>query len=205
MREVCSSGPYLPAPLLLCIPEDMKGTMLLVGLLALCMTPGLAEYNINVNDDNNVAGSGQQSVSINNAHNVANVDNNNGWDSWNALWDYQNGFAATRLFAKKTCIVHKMNNEVMPSLQTLDALAKEKGKGSGGQPPKVLRYSVSSNQVDDLNKFGQNIAGMCQGLPTYVAEEIPETNLAFYSEKCYDANILWILNISFCGSTIQSK
>ncbi|KAM6180328.1 gastrokine-1 [Erethizon dorsatum] len=129
--------------------------------------------NINVNDDGNTAGSGQQSVSINNAHKVASVDNNNGWDSWNSLWDYENGFVATRLFAKKLCIVHKMNNEAMPSLQALDALVKEKGKGPGGPPPKVLRYSVNSNQVDDLTKFGQNIAGMCQGLPTYVAEETP--------------------------------
>ena len=43
--------------------------------------------NINVND-NNSGGSGQQSVSVNNEHNVANVDNNNGWDSWNSVWDY---------------------------------------------------------------------------------------------------------------------
>ncbi|EHB11000.1 Gastrokine-1 [Heterocephalus glaber] len=134
--------------------------------------------NINVNDNNNVAGSGQQSVSINNEHNVANVDYNNGWDSWNSLWDYENGFAATRLFAKKSCIVHKMNNEVMPSLQALDALVKEKklqAEGPGGLPPKALRYSINSNPVDDLNKFGQNIVGMCQGLPTYLAEEIPGT------------------------------
>uniref|UniRef100_A0A8C2VHM7 Gastrokine-1 n=2 Tax=Chinchilla lanigera TaxID=34839 RepID=A0A8C2VHM7_CHILA len=178
--------------------------MLFIGLLGLCITPGFANYNINVNDDNNVAGSGQQSVNINNAHNVANVDNNNGWDSWNSLWDYENGFAATRLFAKKSCIVHKMNNDVMPSLQALDALVKKR-QGPGGPPPKVLRYSVNPNQVDDLTKYGQNIAGMCHGLPTYMAEEIPGPNPPFYSEKCYDANILWILNISFCGSTLQNK
>lgn len=44
--------------------------------------------NINVNS-NNSGGSGQQSVSVNNEHKVANVDNNNGWDSWNSLWDYE--------------------------------------------------------------------------------------------------------------------
>ncbi|XP_010608130.2 gastrokine-1, partial [Fukomys damarensis] len=181
--------------------------MLFIGLLGLFIAPGFAEYNINVNDDNNVAGSGQQSVSINNQHKVANVDNNNGWDSWNSLWDYENGFAATRLFAKKSCIVHKMNNDVMPSLQALDALVKEnklQGEGPGGLPPKSLRYSVNSNPVDDLNKFGKNIAGMCQGLPTYVAEEIPGPKMPFYSEKCYDANIFWILNIYFCGLEVQN-
>lgn len=48
-----------------------------------------AFQNINVSDNNNSGGSGQQSVSVNNEHRVANVDNNNGWDSWHALWDYE--------------------------------------------------------------------------------------------------------------------
>lgn len=38
----------------------------------------------------------------------------------------EQGFAATRLFEKKICIVHKMNKEVLPSIQSLDALVKEK-------------------------------------------------------------------------------
>lgn len=45
--------------------------------------------DINVNDKNNSGGSGQQSVSVNNEHGVANIDNNNGWGSWNSLWDYE--------------------------------------------------------------------------------------------------------------------
>ncbi|XP_057623613.1 gastrokine-1 [Chionomys nivalis] len=181
----------------------MKFTMLFVGLLGLLVAPGLP-YNINVNDDNNVSGSGQQSVSINNEHNVANVDNNNGWDSWNSLWDYENSFAATRLFAKKSCIVHKMNKNVMPSLQDLDTLAKEQklqGKGPEGASPKELMYSISPTRVADLSPFGTKIAGMCQGIPTYVAEEIPGPNQPFYSKKCYTANILYILRMSFCGTS----
>ncbi|XP_051010536.1 gastrokine-1 [Acomys russatus] len=180
----------------------MKFTMVFIGLLGLLIAPGFA-YNINVNDDNNVAGSGQQSVSINNQHNVANVDNNNGWDSWNALWDYENSFAATRLFAKKSCIVHKMNKDVMPSLQELDTLVKEQ-KGKGGAAPKDLVYSINPARVEDLNKFGPKIAGMCQGIPTYVAEEIPGPTQPFYSQKCYTANILWILRLSFCGTSTET-
>ncbi|XP_050021412.1 gastrokine-1 [Alexandromys fortis] len=179
----------------------MKFTMLFVGLLGLLVAPGLP-YNINISDDDNVDGSGQQSVSINNQHNVANVDNNNGWDSWNSLWDYENSFAATRLFAKKSCIVHKMNKNVMPSLQDLGTLAKEqKGKGPEGASPKELMYSINPTRVEDLSSFGTKIAGMCQGIPTYVAEEIPGPNQPFYSKKCYTANILWILRMSFCGTS----
>ncbi|XP_042539046.1 gastrokine-1-like [Dipodomys spectabilis] len=179
----------------------MKVTMILLGLVGLFIAPGLADYNINVNDDNNVAGSGQQRVSINNAHNVANIDNNNGWDSWNAIWDYENSFAATRLFAKKSCIVHRMNKEVMPSIQTLDALVKEKklqGKGPRGPPPKTMTFSINPHKVDDLSQFGTNIAGMCQGMPTYLAEEIPGGSSSYYTEKCNNLNVIWILNISFC-------
>lgn len=44
--------------------------------------------NVNSGDSNNSGGSGQLSVSVNNAQNVANVDNNDGLDSWNLLLDY---------------------------------------------------------------------------------------------------------------------
>lgn len=44
--------------------------------------------NVNSDDSNNRGGSGQLSVSVNNAQNVANVDNNDGLDSWNMLLDY---------------------------------------------------------------------------------------------------------------------
>nr|XP_021484826.1 gastrokine-1-like [Meriones unguiculatus] len=145
----------------------MKLTMIFVGLLGLLRAPGFA-YNINVNDSGNVDGSGQQSVSINNQHNVANVDNNDGWNSWNALWDYEND------------------------------------KGPGGAPHKDLMYSINPARVEDLSTFGPKIAGMCHGIPTYVAEEIPGPNQPFYSQKCYTANILWILRLSFCGTSTET-
>ncbi|XP_049712324.1 gastrokine-1 [Elephas maximus indicus] len=162
----------------------MKFTILIAGLLGVFLAPALADYNINISDEGNSVGSGQQSVSVNNEHNVANVDNNNGWDSWNSIWDYGTtcnfhslkiGFAATRLFAKKLCIVHEINKEAVPPIHVLDALVKEKklqGKGPGGPPPKSLVYSVNPNRVDDLNKFGKSITNMCRKIPTYLAEEI---------------------------------
>uniref|UniRef100_A0A2K6UBH0 Gastrokine-1 n=2 Tax=Saimiri boliviensis TaxID=27679 RepID=A0A2K6UBH0_SAIBB len=191
-----------------CFCEDkMKFTIVFAGLLGVFLAPALADYNINISDDNNSAGSGQQSVSVNNEHNVANIDNNNGLDSWNSMWDYESGFAATRLFQKKTCIVHKMNKEVVPSIQSLDALVKEKklqGKGPGGAPPKSLMYSINPDKVDDLSKLGKNIANMCRGIPTYMAEELQGESLFSYSGRCFETNILWIVNISFCGKTVEN-
>ncbi|XP_002709705.1 gastrokine-1 [Oryctolagus cuniculus] len=183
----------------------MKIAMIFVGLLGLFIIPGLSGYNINISDDNNADGSGQQTVSVNNEHNVANVDNNNGWNSWNTLWDYDAGFAATRLFAKKSCIVHTLNKDAIPSIEALDALAKEKKeKGAGGPPPKGLVYSINPVKVDDLSQFGKHIAGMCQGVPTYEADEIQDASLFYYSGKCFNTNVLWILNISYCGKTVEN-
>ncbi|KAM5251883.1 gastrokine-1 [Hipposideros larvatus] len=185
----------------------MKFTIVFAGLLGVFLTPAFADYNINIGDNNNSGGSGQQTVSVNNQHNVANVDNNNGWDSWHSLWDYNTGFAATRLFSKKVCIVHRMNKGAMPSLQALDTMVKEKklqGEGQRGPPPKGLMYSISSNPVNNLDEFGGPIAGMCNQVPTYMADEIQGASLFFFSGKCFDANVLWILNISFCGKTVEN-
>nr|XP_019572668.1 PREDICTED: gastrokine-1 [Rhinolophus sinicus] len=184
----------------------MKLTVVFAGLLGVFLTPAFAQYNINIGAGNS-GGSGQQTVSVNNAHNVANVDNNNGWDSWHTLWDYNTGFAATRLFSKKACIVHKMNKDVMPSLQDLDTMVKEKklqDKGPGGPPPKGLMYSINPDKVNNLDEFGNSIASMCRRVPTYMAEEVQGASLFFYSGKCISADILWIVNISFCGETQEN-
>ncbi|XP_057598954.1 gastrokine-1 [Hippopotamus amphibius kiboko] len=185
----------------------MNFATVFAGLVGIFLTPALADYNINVNDNNNSGASGQQSVSVNNEHNVANVDNNNGWDSWNSVWDYGSGFAATRVFKKKSCLVHKINKEAMPSLQALDTLVKKKklqGKGPGGPPPKSLMYSVSPDKVNNLDQFGKSIVAMCKGLPAYMAEEIQGESLILYSEKCFSTSILWILDISFCEGTVEN-
>ncbi|XP_049505802.1 gastrokine-1 [Panthera uncia] len=194
----------------------VKEAILFAGLLGVFLTPALAFtkcglkspsisckfQDINIGGASNSGTSGQQSVSVNNEHNVANIDNNNGWDSWNALWDYNTNFAAIRLFKKKVCIVHRMNKDVMPSLHTLDAMVKEKklqGKGPGGPPPTSLIYSINPERVSDLEKLGKPIAGMCRGIPTYTADEIEGASLFFYSKACLRADILWILRISLCG------
>ncbi|XP_028634285.1 gastrokine-1 [Grammomys surdaster] len=193
-----------PAPPLHHAPAGMKFTMLVGALLGLLVAPGFA-FTININRESNIGQTGEQSVSINGEHNSANIDNNNGWDSWSTLWDYENSFAAIRLFAKKSCIVHRMNKDAMPSLQDLDTLVKEqKGEAPEGAAPEDLMYSINPTKVDDLSTFGPKITAMCRGIPTYVAEEIPGPNQPLYSKKCYTADILWILRMSFCGTSVET-
>ncbi|KAF3826710.1 hypothetical protein GH733_009235, partial [Mirounga leonina] len=185
-------------PLKTWAPESQLGSMSKCLDKQVDIPKGFLDISIGGNSNSGITG--QQSVSVNNEHNVANVDNNNGWDSWNTLWDYNTNFAATRLFGKKKCVVHRMNKDVMPSLQTLDALVKEKklqGNGPGGPPPKGLMYSINPEEVKDLSKLGKPIASLCRGIPTYMAEEIEGASLFFSSEKCFSADIIWILNISF--------
>ncbi|XP_037382732.1 gastrokine-1 [Talpa occidentalis] len=199
-------GRCLSAPLHCFGEAKMKFTIVFAGLLGVFLVPAITGYSININDNSNSDDSGRQSVSVNNEHGVANVDNNNGWDSWNILWDYRTNFAAVRLFRKKMCIVHRMNKEAMPSLQALDALAKQQKVKiqPGGPPPRALMYSVNPDMVDDLDRFGKTISVMCKGIPTYMAEENEGISLFSISEKCVNTDILWILNISFCGGTVEN-
>lgn len=46
------------------------------------------------------------------------------------------------------------------------------GKGPGGPPPTSLIYSINPERVNDLEKLGKPIAGMCRGIPTYTADQI---------------------------------
>nr|KAF6328803.1 gastrokine 1 [Pipistrellus kuhlii] len=181
----------------------MKFTIFFVGLLGVLLAPALAEYDVN-SGDNNSDGSEQPSVSVNNEQHVANIDNNDGLDSWNMILDYNTGFAAVRVFRKKSCIVHRMNKGAMPSLQALDAMVKEKkGEGAGGPPPKGLIYSINPVKVDNLDKFGKPIVGMCKGVPAYMAEEIHGASLAFSLQVCFSTKIPPFSTLSFCGTLSQ--
>ncbi|XP_036605902.1 gastrokine-1 [Trichosurus vulpecula] len=178
----------------------MKLAVVFIGLIGLLQGFTSADTNINVSDDDNVSGSGSQTVSIDNSHNVANVDNNNGWNSWNSVWDYNTGFAAVRIFAKKTCIVHKLNRDVVPGLQDLEKTAKEKRANvHTGSSPKSLQYQVEPEEVENLTQFGTPIETMCRGLRTYKAEEVQGQSFLFFSGTCFRADVLGIVNISLCG------
>ncbi|KAG6934446.1 gastrokine-1 [Chelydra serpentina] len=180
----------------------MKLSIVIAGLLGVFLTPSLATDNVNENNQGNDGGNSHQTVSINNDKHVANIDSNNGWNSWNSVWDYGNGFMATRVFSKKSCIIAKMNKDVMPDIAVMPKLISERKKaGAQGPHPKELRFVVSKTRVPDLTPYGKHIEALCRGLPTYVAHEAKREKGAnfFYLGSCFQADILWIINIGFCN------
>nr|XP_020636034.1 gastrokine-1 [Pogona vitticeps] len=183
----------------------MKLAILSVALLGFFLAPILASNNINEQNQGNVGGSSHQSVSIDHQKQVVNVDDNNGWRSWNTVWDYKTGYAATRILSKKSCVVTKMNPEIMPDVTTLPKAIKEKQKDSNRESAdKEVTYMVSSKRIMDLTPYGKNVEALCRGIPTYPAFEVKRQGFWYYSGSCFRANVLCLLGINYCGETFQS-
>ncbi|XP_062995525.1 gastrokine-1-like [Elgaria multicarinata webbii] len=156
--------------------------------------------NVNQVNQGNVGGRSHQSVNIDNKRKVVNIDNNNGWNSWNTIWDYQTGFMATRIMSKKSCVVVKMNKAVIPDITTLPQAIREKQQDpTKGPARKDIAYTVSPKRITNLSPYGKNIEALCKGIPSYAAYEVKRPSFPFYGGDCIEANILWIVGISLCG------
>ncbi|XP_077162188.1 gastrokine-1-like [Paroedura picta] len=183
----------------------MKLIILSAALLGVFLAPILATDNVNVNNSGNRGGNSHQSVGINNQKKVVNVDNNNGWHSWNTVWDYGSGYTAIRVFSKKSCIIAPLNKHVMPDVTVLPQAIKEKQKtGAQAPPDKKLTYTVSPNKITDLSAYGKDIENLCRGVPTYLAHEVKAPSFFYYSGSCFQANILCLLGVSYCGETFAN-
>ncbi|XP_053872719.1 gastrokine-1-like [Malaclemys terrapin pileata] len=175
----------------------MKLAIVIAALLGVFLTPIFANDNVNENNQGNDGGNSHQTVSINNDKHVANIDSNNGWSSWSSVWDYGNGYIATRILSKKACIIAKMNKNVMPDILELPQLIKEKKEaGSRGPPPVELQFAVSKTRVSDLAQYGKSVESMCRGIPTYVAREAHGDN---YSGQCFKTNIMHTMTLNYCS------
>ncbi|XP_074837670.1 gastrokine-1-like [Carettochelys insculpta] len=185
--------------------ENWYNTLLIVVLFGVFLTQTLATDNVNVNNQGNDGRSSHQTVSINNDKHVVNTDSNDGWNSWNSVWDYKNGFMATRIFSKKSCIIAKMNKNVMPDIVTIPKMLNERKKtGAQGPPLKQMRYIVSKTKISDQTPYGKNIEALCKGLPTHMARETQRPKGANFFDPgcCFDVIVLGIVDIVFCGEVV---
>ncbi|XP_014379798.1 gastrokine-1 [Alligator sinensis] len=168
-------------------------------LLGVLLAPVLANDNMNENNQGNKGGRSQQTVSISGNQHVANIDTNNGWNSWNLVWDDETGFVATRILSKKACIVSKMNKNAMPDSALFPQLIKERqSAGLKAPPAKELLCIVSKTTASDLTPFGPSIQAQCRGVPTYIAHQVQGPN--FFHPECFTAD-LGFTHINYCADT----
>ncbi|XP_068128467.1 gastrokine-1-like [Hyperolius riggenbachi] len=152
----------------------------------------LANDNVDVSNSGNVGGGVHQNVNINNQDHVANINNLNGWNSWDSVCDYGRGLFATRLYARKVCIVTKMDKTVFPSLEALRAATQQTPINT---TPSLFKYSSNHPvPIANIGIYGVHIETLCRGIPSYNAEisQVDE----FYG--CDVNSIITIGGISFC-------
>ncbi|KAM4749073.1 gastrokine-1-like [Rhinophrynus dorsalis] len=167
--------------------------IVVASLLGVFLTQSLANDNIKIDNSGNEGGNVHQTVNINNQDNIANINNLNGWNSWDSVCDYGRGFAATRLFNKKICIITKMDKSTFPSMDQLSTIAKDKKTPPNTQ---LVTYTINQSPVVNIGDYGEHIESLCKGLKTFIGQEMPDNGEGF--ALCSSSSIITILGISFC-------
>ncbi|KAM3925699.1 gastrokine-1-like isoform 1-T1 [Leptodactylus fuscus] len=148
--------------------------------------------NIKMNNSGNEGGSVSQQININNQDQVANINNLNGWNSWDCFVDFGRGFAATRLYNKKICVVTKVKPS-FPTLEQLSTISKTKKIPPATQ---LVTYTINQTPIVNIGEYGQHIESLCKGMPAYTAQEMPNFEEGF--ALCKTNSMITILGISFC-------
>ncbi|XP_072258927.1 gastrokine-1-like isoform X2 [Pyxicephalus adspersus] len=165
--------------------------LLVAAVFGVLLTLSLANDNVDVNNSGNDGGSVNQQVNINNQDRTANINQFNGWNSWDSICDYGNGYAATRLYKKKICVINKMKPN-FPSLAQLKAISENKA------PPttELTTYTINQKPIVNIEEFGSHIEALCKGIPAYTAIELPRSARGF--AVCCSSSSITILGISLC-------
>ncbi|XP_072004982.1 gastrokine-1-like [Engystomops pustulosus] len=145
----------------------------------------LATDNININNQGNVGDNVHQTVNINNQDHVANINNLNGWNSWDSICDYARGVFATRLYGKKICVLTNIDTTVFPSLEVL----KQKPVKT---TTRVFKVNPNKVPIANIGIYGVHVEALCRGIPSYHAE------VNEYFDACNSNSIITIGGISFC-------
>ncbi|XP_060107042.1 gastrokine-2 [Heteronotia binoei] len=143
----------------------------------------------------------QQTVTIDNENQVANIHVYGGTCSSDTIFDYKHGYIATRLFSRRACFVYKMEKGYIPELDLIGKLAYEKQMLNKMFSPKNIwvQYEPSNSFFGEIKEwlvFGSSIEKLCKGVPIYKVERVESTVGA---GGCAKAGILGILGISICG------
>ncbi|KAG8440909.1 hypothetical protein GDO86_006588, partial [Hymenochirus boettgeri] len=126
--------------------------------------------NIKINNVEDDGSNIHQTVNIDNHNNIANVNQYNGMDSWNTVWDFNRDLFAIRLLSKRACVISRMNRDLVPSLDHLNKVSQEM-QNFNVPPPRSLTFSVTNSRVKNLSQFGKRIEALCKEIPTFYAQE----------------------------------
>uniref|UniRef100_A0A8C8RA10 Gastrokine-2 n=1 Tax=Pelusios castaneus TaxID=367368 RepID=A0A8C8RA10_9SAUR len=143
----------------------------------------------------------QQTVTISNEHNIADIHVRAGKCSSDTIFDYKHGYIATRLFSRRACFILKMEKGYIPELQEIGRLAYEKQVilwCMFSQKNLWVQYEPSDSLIGEIKEwfiFGKHIERLCKGVPIYKVHKIEG---AVKAGGCARAGILGILGISIC-------
>ncbi|KAJ7305280.1 hypothetical protein JRQ81_011197 [Phrynocephalus forsythii] len=179
----------------------MNTLVAIIVALGLLWSPALATfqvYRIPSADGEYI----QQTVSIDNENQIANIHVYGGLCSSDTIFDYSSGYIAVRLFSRRACFVMKMEKGYIPELEEIGRLAYEKQMMKEIMSPRNVwaKYAPSDSFFGRLKEwfvFGSAIEHLCKDVPVYKVEKVESTGI--HAGSCVKAGLLGILGISICG------
>ncbi|XP_061449340.1 gastrokine-2 [Rhineura floridana] len=181
--------------------RKMNRLAVVVAVLGLFWCPAFATYQTYSIPSIN-GGYVQQTVTIDNERQVANIHVYGGLCSSDTIFDYKHGYIATRLFSRRACFVMKMEKGYIPELEEIGRLAYEKQMMHQIMSPRNVwaKYEPSDSFFGEIREwlvFGSSIEKLCKSVPVYKAEKVES---GVHAGGCAKAGIIGILGISICGN-----
>ncbi|XP_048369277.1 gastrokine-2 [Sphaerodactylus townsendi] len=178
----------------------MTRLLILIAVLGVFWSQAFASFRIFRLPSNN-GDYTQQTVTIDNENQIANIHVYGGSCSSDTIFDYKHGYIATRLFSRRACFVYKMEKGYIPELEEVGRLAYEKQMLKNMLSPKNIwvKYVPSHSFFGSIKEwfvYGSSIEKLCKGVPVYKVERVEKVAGA---GGCVKAGLLGILGISICG------
>ncbi|XP_062817238.1 gastrokine-2 [Anolis carolinensis] len=179
----------------------MNSLAAIIALLGLFCSPAFGSYQVYriPSPDGDYV---QQTVTIDNENQVANVHVYGGLCSSDTIFDYKHGYIATRLFSRRACFILKMEKDYVPLLEEIGRLSYEKQmmKEMMSSRNVWVQYEPSDSffgTIREWLRFGSSIEHLCRDVPVYTVKRVES---GFRASGCAKTGILGIMGITVCGN-----
>ncbi|XP_015198346.2 gastrokine-1-like [Lepisosteus oculatus] len=177
----------------------MAKCLALTLLLGVLLAPILAEESVSLVNKGKDGKDVHHTLVINKEQGIAIQHVGAGRQSVTAIIDYKTGIIAYRAFESQSCFIVRMDRATFPPLDKLRQAAEDEKSQKKRPPPPGKQYNVNPEPIKDLSKLGAPVQAMCHDLPTHWAQEqIGEMFFFGESGKCFNLNLLFLLNINMC-------